>query len=105
MSALYNQILLAPAILALVRSAWSRELILPAVQRARAVGFILLVWPWITTLALSLVSLWLTPELRERVWPMPLYPSYVIPVFVFGLALLHTWGSQQRSLRDSAPAE
>jgi hypothetical protein len=105
MSALYNQILLAPAILALVKSAWSRELILPAVQKARVVGFILLVWPWITTLSLSLVSFWLTPELRERVWPMPLYPSYVIPVFVFGLALLDTWGSEQRSLRDSAPAE
>jgi hypothetical protein len=105
MSALYNQVLLTPAILALVRSAVSLETILPAVRRARMVGGFPLMWPWIATLTLSLAYFWLTPELRERLWPMPLYPSYVIPVFVFGLALLNTWGSQPRSLRDSAPAE
>ncbi len=105
MSALYNQVLLTPAILALVRSAMSPDPILPAVRWARLAGFLLLVWPWIATLGLSFAYVWLTPELRERVWPMPLYPSSVIPVFVFGLALLNTWGDQQRGLRDSAPAE
>jgi Glycosyltransferase family 87 len=105
MSALYNQVLLTPAILALVRSAMSLDPILPAVRWARMAGFLLLVWPWIATLGLSFAYVWLTPELRERVWPMPLYPSYVIPVFVFGLALLDSWGDPLRSLRDSAPAE
>jgi hypothetical protein len=106
MSALYNEVLLAPAILVLLRSAWSRDPILPVVRRARAVSFLVLVWPWIATMGLSLVSFfWLTPELRDRLWPAPLYPSFVIPVFVFGLALLDAWESQPRTLRETAPAE
>jgi Glycosyltransferase family 87 len=107
MSALYNEVLLAPAVLVLLRSVWSRDNpILPAVRRARAVGFLILAWPWIATIGLSLMSFfWLTPELRDRLWPAPLYPSYVIPVFVFGLALLDAWGSQPRTLRESTPAE
>jgi hypothetical protein len=88
MSALYNQVLLAPAILALLMSESSGDRILPAVRRARAIGYLLMGWPWIATMGLSLAYLWLTPELRQRVWPMPLYSSYMMPVFVFGLALL-----------------
>ena len=88
MSALYNQVLLAPAILALLMSESSGDRILPSVRRARAIGYLLVVWPWIATMGLSLAYLWLTPELRQRVWPMPLYSSYMMPVFVFGLALL-----------------
>ncbi len=91
MSALYNQVLLAPAILAMLRSESEGERILPAVRRARAVGCLMVVWPWIATIGLSLFYLWLTPELRQRVWPMPLYSSYMVPVFVFGLALLDAW--------------
>ncbi|MFZ0860528.1 MAG: glycosyltransferase 87 family protein [Candidatus Sulfotelmatobacter sp.] len=105
MSALYNQVLLAPAILALLRSERSGDRILPAVRRARAVGYLLLVWPWIATVGLSLAYLWLTPELRQHVWPMPLYSSYMVPVFVFGLALLDAWRSEPRCLPDSAAAE
>jgi hypothetical protein len=105
MSALYNQVLLAPAILALVKSAWDKDPFLPAIQRARIVGAFLIAWPWIATLGLSLLFVWLTPRWLERVWAAPLYSSLVIPVFVFGLALLDTWGSQARTLRDSAPAE
>jgi hypothetical protein len=91
MSALYNQVLLAPAILALLMSESSGDRILPAIRLARAIGYLLLVWPWIATMGLSIVFLWLTPELRQRLWPMPLYSSYMMPVFVFGLALLDAW--------------
>jgi hypothetical protein len=105
MSALYNQVLLAPAVLALVRSASSGEPVLPVVRFARFIGGVLLVWPWIATTGLSLTYLWLTPELRQRVWPMPFYSVFILPVFVFGLILLHTWMSQPRTLRDTAPAE
>src|SRR5579863_1594815 len=125
MSALYNQVLLAPAILALVWSSSSGEMLLPSVRVARLVGAILLVWPWIATTGLSLASGWLTQASRERLWPMPFYASYMLPVFVFGLVLLHTWMnltsmsqsamsqsavsqpamSQPRTLRESAPTE
>jgi Glycosyltransferase family 87 len=105
MSALYNQILLAPAILALLQSESSGKRILPVVRRARAVGSILLAWSWIATLGLSLAYVWITPQLRQRVWPLPLYSSLMVPVFVFGLALLDTGMSVARGLPDSVAAE
>jgi hypothetical protein len=109
MFAPYNQVLLAPAILALLRSAMSNEAVLPAVRRARAIGGILVVWPWMATLALSAAYLlsWITPAVRERVWPMPFYSNFLIPVFIFGLGLLDFWlaPSSISILRESAAAE
>jgi hypothetical protein len=105
MSALYNQVLLAPAILFVLRSEVLREPVLPAIRRARVIGGILLVWPWIATLALSLAYLWITPALRGRLWPVPFYSNFMVPVFVFGLALLDAWAVGPRSLRESATAE
>jgi hypothetical protein len=94
MFAPYNQVLLVPAILALLRSESSGELVLPAIRLARAAGAILLVWPWIATVGLSLAYFWLTPALRQQLWPMPFYSNFMVPVFIFGLALLNTWTSQ-----------
>jgi hypothetical protein len=105
MIAPYNQVLLIPAILALLQSEFLREPILPAVRGARIVGGILLVWPWIATVGLTLAYVWLTPAVRERVWRTPFYSTFMAPVFLFGLALLNSWESQARTLRDSAPAE
>ncbi len=105
MSALYNQVLLAPAILALLWSESAGATILPAIRLARVAGAILLVWPWIATLGLSLAYFWLTPALRQKLWPIPFYSSFMVPVFIFGLALLNTWTSQPGLLRDGAPAE
>ena len=110
MFAPYNQVLLAPAILALVRSEGSGEPVQPAIRLARGIGGILLVWPWIATVGLSLAYVWITPALRQQVWPMPFYSNFMVPIFIFGLALQNAWANQTsvnqpRSLRDSAPAE
>lgn len=105
MFAPYNQVLLAPAILALLRSENEGQSLLPSIRLARAVGGILLIWPWIAAIGLSLAYLWLTPELRQRLWPMPFYSNFMLPLFVFGLALLDTWMSVARGLRDSVAAE
>lgn len=105
MSALYNQVLLAPAILALLRSEASNETVLPSNRGARAVGYFVLAWPWIATIGLSSFYPWLTPDLRQHLWPAPLYSSYMTPVFVFGLALLNTWGAEADCLPESAGAE
>ena len=105
MFAPYNQVLLAPAIFALLWSEGSGERILPAVRLARAVAGILLVWPWIATIGLSLAYVWLTPELRQRVWPMPFYSNFMVPVFIFGLALLDTWMRGVPRLRERAATE
>ena len=105
MFAPYNQVLLAPAILALMRSFISAEPVLPAFRLAAVVGGVMLVWPWIATLALFAAFPWLTPELRQRVWPMPFYSNFMVPIFIFGLALLDTWLNPVRGLRDAAAAE
>ena len=105
MFAPYNQVLLIPAILALLQSEISHDAVLPAIRLARAVGGVLVIWPWIATLGLTLAFVWLTPAVRERVWPVPFYSNFMVPIFIFGLALLNTWESQTRTLRDSAPAE
>jgi len=105
MFAPYNQVLLAPAILALLLSEAAHDPILPAIRLARLVGGLLLVWPWIATVGLSLAYVWLTPAIRERVWPIPFYSNFMVPVFLFGLALLNSWESQARALRENAPAE
>jgi Glycosyltransferase family 87 len=105
MFAPYNQVLLIPALLALLQSETSHDPVLPAIHLARAVGGVLVVWPWIATIGLTLACLWLTPAGRERVWPMPFYSNFMAPIFIFGLALLNTWGSHTRTLRENAPAE
>jgi hypothetical protein len=105
MFAPYNQVLLVPAILALLQSWDSCEPILPAIRLARALGGLLLVWPWIATMVLTLAYAWLTPTLRERAWMLPLYSNFMVPMFIFGLALLNTWMPQPLSLRDTATAE
>jgi hypothetical protein len=95
MFAPYNQVLLAPAILALLWSENSREPILPAIRIARKIGGILLVWPWIATAGLTVAFFWLTPTVRERVWTLPFYSNFMLPVFIFGLALLNTWTTRE----------
>lgn len=105
MFAPYNQVLLAPAILALAWSESSREFVLPVVRLARMAGGVLLIWPWIATIGLSAASFWLTPVLRQKLWPMPFYSNFMMPIFVFGLILLHTWSPAPRNLRDGAAQE
>jgi hypothetical protein len=105
MFAPYNQVLLTPAILALLQSEISGALTLPVIRKARVLGGILLLWPWIATLGLSAAYLWLTPELRQRMYLMPFFANFMLPVFVFGLMLGDVWANSARNLRDYTPAE
>lgn len=105
MFAPYNQVLLAPAILVLAHSAISGEPVLPVVRLARMIGGILVVWPWVATLGLSAAYPWITPAVRERIWPIPFYSNFLVPVFIFGLALLGFWLAPPSILRENAPAE
>jgi Glycosyltransferase family 87 len=110
MFAPYNQVLLVPAILALVRSMTSKTSILPVVKLACMVGALLLVWPWIATLGLTVAHFWLAPERRNLLWQvwslyLPLYSNFVVPILVFLLALVDGWLNPARGLRDAAPAE
>lgn len=98
MFAPYNQVLLVPAILVLVWSELSESVQLPALRLARRIGGVLLIWPWIATIGLTAASIWLTPELRHRLWPMPFYSNFMLPLFIFGLILLETWMTMSDAL-------
>jgi len=65
----------------------------------------MLAWPWIATLGLSLASVWLTPELRQRLWPMPFYSSLMLPVMVLALSLLDLGMGTPPNLREGTAQE
>jgi len=105
MFAPYNQVLLAPAILSLAWSESRRDPVLPVIRLARIMGGLLLVWAWIATIVLSAAYPWLTPQLRATLWPMPFFSNFLVPIFIFGLALLHSWSGQSPNLRERAAQE
>lgn len=105
MFAPYNQVLLLPAILVLLKTATSQRPLLPAFRFAGFMAALLVVWPWIATLALSAAYLWLTPSLRQHVWPMPFYSNFMVPIFIFALTALDHWSHGPSGLRDASAAE
>lgn len=85
----YNQVLLMPALLLLVkerRTIWQKN----AVNRVLVVittGLIL--WPWISSVALAGLSFVLPQETVERAWAVPAWTVIQIPVAVSALMLAH----------------
>ncbi len=78
----YNQVLLLPAILLIVRS-W--DMLRQKSAMARTVAFVataLFFWPWLAALLLSAASLALAPDTVQQGWAMPLYTSLGIPLGV-----------------------
>jgi hypothetical protein len=88
MFAPYNQVLLVPAILVLLKTATSPHPRLPAFRLAGTVTLLFLIWPWIATIVLTATYPWMTSNLRDHLWPMPFYSNFMLPIFVFGLAVL-----------------
>jgi hypothetical protein len=82
MTSLYNQILLLPAVLLLVRHGaflWRTDRLTRLVCVLTGA---LVVWPWLVTLALSLASFFMPAELVQKAWPAPLWTSMAIPLGV-----------------------
>jgi len=87
----YNQVLLLPPILFLVRS-WS-EIFRARTRRAVAVGVAcLVVWPWAAALGLMLACLFLPASSVQHAWALPLYPSLMIPPAIMLLVILYFMG-------------
>ncbi len=86
--AAYNQVLLIPALLVLVkerRTIWQRGVgnrLLVAVTAG------LVVWPWISSTVLAGLSFILPPETVERAWALPFWTVTQIPVGVAALMLV-----------------
>jgi hypothetical protein len=98
-SAPYNQVLLLPPVLLLVHAwpeIWRRNL---PCRVLVAIGAILLLWPWVSSVVLAGLSFVLAPEVVEKAWAVPLWTIIPLPMGVAALMLVHTY---PRSFSPSA---
>jgi len=81
----YNQVLLLPGILLLLRQLrelWSRG----RIERGLvAICGLTLFWPWLAALALLTASVFLPAESIQRAWALPLYTNVAVPIAVLAL--------------------
>ena len=87
--AFYNQVMLLPALLVLLRdwqTIWNRNRVSRVLLSLAA---ILLLWPWLASIALACLSFVLPPELVERAWMVPGWTVLQIPLVVAALMLIH----------------
>jgi hypothetical protein len=88
MYAPYNQVLLLPAILVLVRDRTFLISRSRAVRFAYLAGAFALAWQWIASLGLSGAYLFASPAWALRGWKSPFFATFILPVLVFALMLL-----------------
>jgi hypothetical protein len=81
----YNQVLLLPGILLLLRQLrelWSRG----RIERGLvAICGLTLFWPWLAALALLAASVFLPAQSIQRAWALPLYTNVAVPIAVLAL--------------------
>ena len=95
MYAPYNQVLLLPAILQLVRE---RTFFLSqsrALRLVYATGVFALAWQWIASLSLSAIYLFENPTWVLSRWRWPFFATFALPLLVFVLILLEVQGTQR----------
>ena len=81
----YNQVLLLPAVLLILRS-WHDLWIKNFAVRALCILAVLLFgWPWLSSFLLMLASIILPPGTVQRAWAVPLWTSIALPLVVTGL--------------------
>ncbi|HLK32922.1 MAG TPA: glycosyltransferase family 87 protein [Terriglobales bacterium] len=88
----YNQVLLVPAIMLLLRDWRGLSRFGRGMRFLYLLVAALVIWPWIATLYLSLASFFEPAAMVQRGWTLPLYTSTLIP---FGImALLGIFGAR-----------
>ena len=101
----YNHILLLPAVLLVARSrgiVWLRG---PVLHVSWIAATLILFWPWLAALLLTLLSWLRLTALVEKFWIAPLYTTLAIPLAVCALLALslHLVGESSEEVK-SAPA-
>ena len=102
--ALYNQLLLLPAFMLVVRS-------LPELWgKGRMARFFVVVtgaailWSWVTAVLADLALLVLSRELVLKTWAVPLYPGLAVPVAVLGLLAVSAVSAKRPLANESVSA-
>ncbi len=89
--AVYNQVLLIPAVLAVAaarREVWEQGRASRVLFVASAVGVL---WPWVASVGLATLSFILSSETVERGWAVPFWTALFIPVGVAAMMLIFPW--------------
>ena len=83
----YNHLLLLPAVFFIVQG-WVPFKALPrASQGLMTAAAIMLIWPWVASIALSVLYVFLPVEVVLRGWMAPLYTSVGMPAAVVALLI------------------
>jgi hypothetical protein len=93
----YNQVLLIPAILFLLRH-WSLFWSSRLGPEITVISAFVVAWPWLAALGLALGSLFLPQDLVQQAWAVPLYTSLIIPPALTSLMVAYF----TRSLESNA---
>ena len=99
--AVYNQVLLIPALLVLVeyrRAIWRSGV---ASRLLMVVTASLVCWPWFASVVLTGLSFILARKTAERAWAIPFWTALLIPV---GVAAVMLVSAGQRTFAASAEA-
>jgi hypothetical protein len=102
--ALYNQVMLLPALLMLVRERhqiWDRNRMGRVLLSVVAT---LLFWPWLASIALAGLSFVLPTELVERAWAMPYWAVLPLPMGVAAMVLIRSYQSPFAAPRVPGPS-
>jgi hypothetical protein len=103
MYAPYNQVLLLPAILMLIKSQLELMSLSRVMRIVYAVGGLALAWQWLASLGLT-ATWFISPDWALRGWKLPFYATFALPVLTFALVALYI-RQQQRALRVCKAAE
>ena len=99
----YNQILLLPAILLLVRE----RAALPSQSRVRrlaySLGVLMVGWQWAASLCLTVAYLIGFRMLALKGWQWPFYATFALPVWVFALVFFYAQSESRQSAQPPLP--
>ncbi|HST09604.1 MAG TPA: hypothetical protein VLL05_04460, partial [Terriglobales bacterium] len=107
MFAPYNYILVLPSLLVLAENwtvLWNRSAI---VRAGCLLGVVAVAWPWVASIGLTAVSLFLSPETVQGWWWLPLYTSAKIPMPIvcllpLSMLVIMVWQGRESSVLESA---
>ena len=87
MFAPYNQLLLVPALMMLIRARhqlWKKG---PVSQFLCAITAISVFWPFVSALGLVVALAFLPGTTVQKAWGLPFYPNFAIPITMFAIVL------------------
>ena len=99
----YNQVLLVAPVLLVIRYLpllWAKS----ALSRAPlAIATLIIFWPWLAALAITMAALFFPAEALQRAWTLPLYTSPAIPLAVL-LLVVYVFNELRQTRLTGSPS-